>query len=385
MSPRMSPPRSTVHKQSSLATRLGAAVASIALIATLGGTTGAAASPAQPTSPSGNARERAHQLRQQLVQLQNQAEQATEEYDAAQAQLGQVVAAHLLAERQLEDARSTVAGANEDQTATVRALYRAGGASALYATVFSSSNPGDVFSRLSAVQHLVSGQQLVAHNAAGVVRDAAGIEAHLADLAHQRTALSTRASTLMDRVQSTLDRQQQLVAQADAEVLRLEQAEAAQAAAAAAAAASQTLDAARAAAVPGGTGDVGAPNSAIVGVVINAARQQLGKPYQWGATGPGAFDCSGLTGWAYAQAGITLPRTSRAQWSAGPHPGLGYLQPGDLLFWATNPGDPATIHHVALYIGNDQMIAAPHTGANVTVQPVFLDGYIGAVRPTAAG
>jgi cell wall-associated NlpC family hydrolase len=123
----------------------------------------------------------------------------------------------------------------------------------------------------------------------------------------------------------------------------------------------------------------------VANVALSAAREQLGKPYQWGATGPGAFDCSGLTGWAYAEAGVLLPRTSREQWSAGPHPGLGYLQPGDLLFWATNTSDPATIHHVALYIGNDQMIAAPHTGANVTVQPVYLDGYIGAVRPTASG
>ena len=118
---------------------------------------------------------------------------------------------------------------------------------------------------------------------------------------------------------------------------------------------------------------------------MGAARQQLGKPYQWGATGPGSFDCSGLTGWSYEQAGVILPRTSREQWYAGPHPALGYLQPGDLLFWATNPTDPATIHHVALYAGADQMIAAPHTGAVVTVQPVYLDGYIGAVRPTVVG
>jgi cell wall-associated NlpC family hydrolase len=380
-----------------LTSRLGALLASFVLIATFGGTSGAMASPAgpirpaspmtpvSPATPSDNARERAHQLRQQLTQLQNQAEQATEDYDAAQAQLGQVVTAHLLAERQLEDAQSTVAGANLDETATVRALYRAGGASALYATVFSGSSPGDVFSRLSAVQHLVSGQQVVAKNASGVVADASTIEAHLADLAHQRTVLSTRASTLMNRVQSTLAEQQQLVAQADAEVLRLEQAEAAQVAAAAAAHASQALDAARASAVPGGAGDVGAPNTDVVNAAIAAAKQQLGKPYQWGATGPGSFDCSGLTGWAYGEAGVLLPRTSREQWFAGPHPGLGSLQPGDLLFWATNTSDPATIHHVALYIGNDQMIAAPHTGANVTVQPVYLDGYIGAVRPTAAG
>jgi cell wall-associated NlpC family hydrolase len=344
-----------------------------------------AIAPALPAAPSDNARERAHQLREQLSQLQQDAEQATEEYDATEAQLGQVVTAHLLAQRQLEDARTASAGANAEETATVRALYRAGGAGALYASVLSGSDPGDVLSRLRAVQSLVGGQQQTINAAAGVVNDAAGIEAHLADLAHQQTTLSTKAANAMNRVQTTLARQQQLVAQADADVLRLEQAEAAQVSAEAAAHASQTLDAARASAVPGGPGDVGKPNQALVDVTVAAARQQIGKPYQWGATGPGAFDCSGLTGWAYAEAGVLLPRTSREQWSAGPHPGLGYLLPGDLLFWATNTADPATIHHVALYIGNDQMIAAPHTGANVTVQPVYLDGYIGAVRPTASG
>jgi cell wall-associated NlpC family hydrolase len=124
--------------------------------------------------------------------------------------------------------------------------------------------------------------------------------------------------------------------------------------------------------------------SGAAAVAINWAGGQLGKPYQWGATGPDSFDCSGLTGWAYRHAGVDLPRTSREQWFSGPHPGLGYLQPGDLLFWATDTSNPATIHHVALYLGGDQMIAAPHTGTDVQIQPVYLTGFIGAVRPTAA-
>ena len=62
--------------------------------------------------------------------------------------------------------------------------------------------------------------------------------------------------------------------------------------------------------------------------------------------------------------------------------GLADLEPGDLLFWATDPSNPATIHHVAIYAGNGYMIAAPHTGADVTLQRVYLDGFIGATRPT---
>ena len=85
-------------------------------------------------------------------------------------------------------------------------------------------------------------------------------------------------------------------------------------------------------------------------------------PYVYAGNGPGTFDCSGLTRWAYGHAGVALPRTSREQWFVGPHPALADLQPGDLLFWANDVSDPATIHHVALYVGNGWMIHAPHTG-----------------------
>ena len=124
---------------------------------------------------------------------------------------------------------------------------------------------------------------------------------------------------------------------------------------------------------------------AAIVTAIGAARSALGDPYQWGATGPTTWDCSGLTQWAYGQAGVSLPRTSREQWFTGPHPALDALLPGDLLFWATNPNDPASIHHVAIYLGGGYMIEAPHTGAVVHVVAVYLNGYFGATRPVQPG
>ena len=114
---------------------------------------------------------------------------------------------------------------------------------------------------------------------------------------------------------------------------------------------------------------------------IAAARAQLGKPYQYAGNGPDTFDCSGLTRWAYAAAGVSLPRTSREQWNVGPHPALADLRPGDLLFWATDTSNPSSIHHVALYVGAGWMIQAPHTGDVVRFSRIYLDGYIGATRP----
>ena len=106
------------------------------------------------------------------------------------------------------------------------------------------------------------------------------------------------------------------------------------------------------------------------GAAITFALKEVGKPYVWGATGPSTYDCSGLMLRAFQAAGIELPRVSRDQFKAGGHVPVRQAQPGDLLFYANDPKDPSTIHHVMLYMGNDQMVEAPYTGASVRVQPV---------------
>jgi NlpC/P60 family len=89
---------------------------------------------------------------------------------------------------------------------------------------------------------------------------------------------------------------------------------------------------------PGGA----APGPGAARQAVAFATAQIGKPYLWGAASPGAYDCSGLVLAAYRSVGIYLPRVSRAQWSAGPHVGLGDLAPGDLVFFAHNTGAPST-------------------------------------------
>jgi cell wall-associated NlpC family hydrolase len=126
--------------------------------------------------------------------------------------------------------------------------------------------------------------------------------------------------------------------------------------------------------------DTPAPN-ATAAAAVRRALGQVGKPYRWGATGPATFDCSGLVRFAYAGAGLSLPRTSRQQWSAGRHVQVAGLRPGDLVFWAHDPDRPATIHHVGIYVGQGLMVHAPHTGALVRVDAVRPSGYAGATRP----
>ena len=104
---------------------------------------------------------------------------------------------------------------------------------------------------------------------------------------------------------------------------------------------------------------------------ISFAYAQLGDPYVWGAAGPDSWDCSGLTMGAWASAGVYLPHYSVAQYDATTPISVGDLRPGDLVFWASNPSDPGTIFHVGLYIGNGNMIHAPHTGAVVRVESIW--------------
>ncbi|NEA28824.1 NlpC/P60 family protein [Actinomadura bangladeshensis] len=117
---------------------------------------------------------------------------------------------------------------------------------------------------------------------------------------------------------------------------------------------------------------------------IAYARAQLGKPYVWGATGPGAFDCSGLTYAAYRAAGVDIPRVSGAQWRHGPRVPHGREQPGDLVFFNSGPGTAANNPgHVGLVVGGGKMIAAPHTGTVVQVQSYRRSTLLGFTRPTA--
>jgi peptidoglycan DL-endopeptidase CwlO len=115
-------------------------------------------------------------------------------------------------------------------------------------------------------------------------------------------------------------------------------------------------------------------NNSVGAVALRAALSRRGDPYVWGAAGPGAFDCSGLVMWAYAQEGISLPHYTGSQWGMGQHISRSQLEPGDLVFFF------ADISHVGLYIGNGLMVDAPSFGQTVQVQPIDWGIYVGAVR-----
>jgi cell wall-associated NlpC family hydrolase len=119
-----------------------------------------------------------------------------------------------------------------------------------------------------------------------------------------------------------------------------------------------------------------------------AAVSRVGMEYIWGGAGPTVFDCSGLVQWSMGQAGITMPRVAADQALTGPSVPVADLQPGDLLFYHTDPTAPDYISHVAIYLGDGLMIQAPEPGKTVEVVPAdFGAGFAGAVQvyPRVAG
>ncbi|MDD7924086.1 C40 family peptidase [Actinomycetospora chibensis] len=122
-----------------------------------------------------------------------------------------------------------------------------------------------------------------------------------------------------------------------------------------------------------GPGPAAALPPGVARTAIEFATAETGKPYVWGATGPSSYDCSGLMLRAYERAGIVLPRVSRDQYKAGAHVAVEQAQPGDLLFWAYDQSDPDTIHHVAMYLGNGQMMEAQQTGVPLGTRQVTWD------------
>ncbi|HXF72262.1 MAG TPA: NlpC/P60 family protein [Actinomycetota bacterium] len=205
-----------------------------------------------------------------------------------------------------------------------------------------------------------------------------------ADLALQAEAAGRRASWLGERLRDVARERAEVVAEIarkEAEIRRAI-AEQARVVAGLRAAARRAREAAAVEAVVESPGAVSPPPGPIPApspgarLAIEAAYSVLGTPYRWGGASPATgFDCSGLTMWAWAQAGVSLPHSSELQYAVLPHVPREELQPGDLVFFYS------PIHHVGLYIGGGRMIDAPHSGAVVAIRDVDWGSFVGAARP----
>jgi cell wall-associated NlpC family hydrolase len=325
-------------------------------------------------------RTKASQLREQLDQLQITQQLAVEDYDEAQQALEQATTDQVVATTRLEDAQRSASGAVSASAQRARAIYISGGTVGMAATVLEATSIIDVMTRWRALQTIVQGDVAAVATTDSQVVDQVE-RARTAEQARTETRQrQARASRALARVQATLQEQKDLLAATDARVVELAELQRRQAEEAARIQAEQ-LAAQAGIGVSWDAGALPAAPNIVVARAIAAARTRLGSPYVWGATGPAAFDCSGLTQWAYRQAGLVIPRTSRQQYAALPHVPLDQVLPGDLIFYATDVTNPATIHHVGMYLGAGLSIYAPQTGDVVKIGAVGYGRIIGATRP----
>jgi cell wall-associated NlpC family hydrolase len=335
---------------------------------------------AATADPLTTARARAATLTKSINALNTQAEVVTERYDGIESQLSTAVARQGQADQALTAIQIKATSAQQAVANRARALYESGGTPAVFAALLNGEDPTQALDRYRLAGSVLAYESQTANNAAATLAQAHALDQRDAAVSRRVTALQIAAQAAASRVETLLATQRKELAAANGAIRQIMKADEL---AAAAASAADFVNAVEAAGGSINLSGSATPPNAIAAAAIAAARSRIGLPYVWGATGPDSFDCSGLTQWSYAHAGIALPRTAAEQWNAGPHPSLADLEPGDLLFYALNTSDPATIHHVTMYIGRGQMIAAPETGENVQIQPVYMQGFIGAMRPWA--
>jgi len=347
-------PTSPLFRSLSIA---GAVALAVGLSATGGQ---AVPGPADPPAPTTSA-----QAMSQLRAFNQQFEKVTEQYNDSRILLAKRKAASTAATKKAKVAAQAVT----TYRAQIKRLVRSETRSDPFGTfgaMLSSESPGDfaaqasiidvVASRRSAVLTEASKASAAAAKADSDAKAATAAAAKLTlQLAAKRTELSARAArskALFERL-SASERQAFLNAPTHSDDR-----------------ASRSQDR-----TPVGDAPANVPVSGRAGAAVAAARSVLGSPYVWAAEGPSTFDCSGLTLFAWAKAGVSLPHSSRMQQGSGRRVSLSALKPGDLVFY----GSP--VHHVALYVGGGQVIHAPQSGDVVRYAAVDMMPPVGATRP----
>ena len=318
------------------------------------------------------------QARDRLAELDTQVSMAVEDANAAAVQLERLQTQQQQTAGRVDALTAEVTELEDATDAFVRSMYMRGPRSNLAMAL--ENDEVTEAGRDLAVMDRLSRQRQGQLERLAVSRTE--LEAARSELATQVEAAAERERELADqreRVEAMLADQKDEVASLSAEIERIEAQEAAEAArrereaaarrAAAERAAAQQAAAERAAApkpepAPPPPAPAAPPPGTRQGAnqAVQAALSQVGKPYRYAAAGPDAYDCSGLTMWAWRHAGVSLPHSSRMQYAATTRISRDQLQAGDLVFY----GSP--IHHVAMYLDGTRVVEAPYTGANVRVR-----------------
>ncbi|MEV5760453.1 NlpC/P60 family protein [Streptomyces tendae] len=285
------------------------------------------------------------EVKAKVDKLYEEAEQATEKYNGAKEKQEKL-------QKEISTLQDNVARGQEELNelrdglgSMASAQYRSGGIDPSL-QLFLSADPDNYLDKASTLDQL-SGQQVEAlkkiqTKQRDLAQQRSEASEKLKDLSATRTELGKKKKQVQGKLSAAQKLLNTLTAQEKAALQQEEQRSNR-------ASERQVL-----------TGGKSTPASGRAGAAFAAAQGKIGTPYVYGATGPSSFDCSGLTSWAYAQAGVGIPRTSQAQANYGTRiSSMSDLQVGDLVFFFSD------LHHVGLYAGNGQVLHAPRTGTNV--------------------
>ena len=320
---------------------LAAILLPLTLLST-GSNTTALATPASPA-----------RLEDQLDQLNREADELVEQYNQSNESLRRI-------QRSLKGLRGQTDAAEEDLRklravlgARASAAYVQGAGSAV-AAVLGSDDPAAAIARVQVLD------LLAAHD--GDLMDQLGVAGKAFDERHGNLVAAEKAQAAeVDRLAAKKAEVQRAADKTRALLARMRAADRPSA---------PSAPSSPVAPPPSGGGG----GSGSAAAVVAYARAQVGKPYCYGGSGPGCFDCSGLTMMAWQQAGVSLPHSSASQYNVGRRISAGELQPGDLIFYYS------PISHVSVYIGGGQRISATHTGDYVRVQSLG-SSIVGYARP----
>ncbi|MDB1089913.1 NlpC/P60 family protein [Streptomyces sp. ACA25] len=311
---------------------------------------------ADPTPTKDEVKERVDALYEEAADITDEYNGATEEAENLQEQAEELQGSVARGQEELNKLRNSVGS-------VATAEYRNGGVDPSV-QLFLSADPDGYLDRASTLDQ-VSGKQ------AEALRK---IQTKQRTLAQQREEASEKLEKLEEtrgEIKEKKEKIQGKLSEARALLNRLTEEERSALAAEEAAAQQRASEQAERATRDAGSRDTlesatstpstpSAPaGSSRAASALSAAQSKVGSPYVYGSTGPNTFDCSGLTGWAYSQAGVSLPRTSQQQANAGTRVTQSQLQPGDLVFYYSG------LSHVGMYVGNGQIVHAPNSNSTV--------------------
>jgi len=341
-----------------------AALAAVVVVSPATAVAAPSPAPGVPGAPAGSPAA----LLSELQRLYQQAEEATETYNGTAAELKKRAARAKKLDAALVTARRSLAKGREAAGRLAREQYQGRSELSAYLRLLLMRDPEAALTQGQVIQRLAAGR------AAAVSRLGAA-EKRADELAKESRKVLAEQRTLTARKKKDRDTVRTRLKQVEAKIATLSADQLADVAGLQ----QKNTDKAQNALVASGALSSSRPPTAQGGEAVRYAVRQIGKPYVWGAEGPGSFDCSGLTSQAWASAGRVIPRTSQEQWRQLTRVPMNALRPGDLVVYFPK----AT--HVALYIGNGLVVQAPRPGTSVKVSPVASNPVLGAVRPDPDG